>query len=177
MRILGILLGTAGLAALALAPGGPAAATMLDPGGPAAITPAPEDQAEPVEATAACSGGDVVSAAYVRRFGDAPAVGAIQLRRDSCSRYWAVVIMYDALPANALASAYLTRYDGSTAGTTWSCDSSGGTDPVLPGQTNCRTPKVKSTSGSQTFLALGYEWNNGGGGYTKVSWGQTARTR
>jgi hypothetical protein len=157
MRILGMVLGMAGLAGAGMSVLAPAARAV-----PPGVN---------------CSGGEVVSAASVRRFGGSPVVGSIQLRRDSCSRYWAQVLMDDQMPPNAMAVAYLVRYRGGKKSSTLSCDSHGGTGRVLPGQTTCRTPKVTSTGGEVTFIASAHELHNGGGGYTRVSWGQTRRMR
>lgn len=154
MKILGILLSAAGFAA----------------GG--ALVLAPSAEAAPT----ACGNPKIVSAAYLRRFGGTPVVGSIQLKRDSCYRYWGELYMYDPMPANTFATAYLTKFDGGTAEATFSCDSDGGTGRVRQGDTTCRTPKISGSSGDLRFVASGHEYH-GGSGWAKVSWGQTARAR
>jgi hypothetical protein len=160
MKTMGVALGTAGLAGFGLFTP-PAVAQAAVPAAPAKAT---------------CSGVKIISAAYLRRFGGSPVVGSIQLRRDSCSRYWGVLIMYDPLPANAFATAYLIRYRGATAAATLSCDSAGGTGRIRPRGTTCRTPLVTDPGGSLRFIASGHEYH-GGNGWARVSWGQTARVR
>jgi hypothetical protein len=150
---LGIALSAAGLAA----------------GGAFALAPA-------AEAAESCGSPKIVSAAYLRRFGGTPVVGSIQLKRDSCHRYWGELYMYEPMPANTFATAYLTRFGGSGAESTFSCDSDGGTGRVRKGDTRCRTPKITGSDGDFTFVASGHEYH-GGSGWAKVSWGQTARTR
>lgn len=170
MKILSVVLSTAALAAMA--------------GPPAPAGAAPEDAAA-ISATALrqvvvpdddCTGAQVVDAVYLRRFGGSPVMGRIRVRKDSCSRYWAEVSMYRRIPANAIATAYLTRYAADGTVTRWSC-ADGGTKPVVTGQTICRSPKILATGQNTTFVASAVEWHDGGGGYARVSWGQTGRTR
>ncbi|HZO64380.1 MAG TPA: hypothetical protein VFB74_05210 [Kribbellaceae bacterium] len=160
MKTLGVALGTAGLAAAGL--------TVHAPSAPAAAAPA---------AAAACSGSALVSANYVRLFGGSPVVGAIQLRRDSCYRYWGVITMYEPMKANTFAIAYIIKYTSGRKGKPISCDASGGNGRVVRGQTTCRTPKLGGRPSNITFVASGHEFQNGGGGWTRISWGQTRRMR
>jgi hypothetical protein len=160
MKTLGVALGTAGLAAAGLA--------VQVPSAPAAAAPA---------AAAACSGSALVSANYVRLFGGSPVVGAIQLRRDSCYRYWGVITMYEPMRANTFAIAYIIKYTSGRKGKPISCDASGGNGRVVRGQTTCRTPKLSGRPSNITFVASGHEFQNGGGGWTRISWGQTRRMR
>jgi hypothetical protein len=156
MKKLGVLLSTAGLAGAGL------------------IAMAPAAQAAPA---ASCSGARVISSAPIYRFHEPPGFGEIRLMRDSCSQYWAVVVMYDRLPAYAKANAFLFQYGGSNDGDQYSCDSRGGTHMVVAGQRACRTPKIKSTDGRVTFAAKAIEYHNYGDGYWPISENQTGRTR
>ena len=99
MRTLGVVLGTSGLAAAGLV------ATM------------------PGASAASCSGSVLVSAGYVRLFGGSPVVGSIQLRRDSCHRYWGQLTMYEpttaiTVPATATSLLFLANQAATAASTT-----------------------------------------------------------
>lgn len=127
-------------------------------------------------AVAACGSPRIVSAAYLRRFGGSPVVGAVQLRRDDCSRYWGDLTMYEKMPKNAFATAFITKLkDGSTV--TWSCDSAGGNGRVTENQTTCYTPKIAASDTEIRLIASAHEYHGGNGGWAKVSWGQTPATR
>ncbi|TWD82351.1 uncharacterized protein DUF2690 [Kribbella amoyensis] len=156
MKILGILLSTAGLAGVGVL---------------ALATPA-----QAVEA-ANCPGARTISSAQIFRDNKPPGWGDVKLVRDNCSQYWAEVTMDAKLPKYALTSAYLQQYGGSNSGRVLSCDSGGGTGAVTAGQRTCRTPKVKSLDTSTTFVAIAREFHNYGGGYQKISENRTARTR
>ncbi len=96
--------------------------------------------------------GSVVSADYIRTNAGGQAIGAVQLCR-SGSYYWAYMVMYSPLRSGYWGNALLFR---SPDGAKWSCNSSGGNLYVEPGQTMCWTPRIYSSSTSQTFLAQGY---------------------
>lgn len=170
MKILSLL-----LSAAALAGGiGPPPAADAAPASAVAIgTEAPTAATVP---EAECAGGQVVEAVYLRRFGGSPVVGRIRVRKDDCSRYWAEVTMYRRIPAHAVATAYLTRYEADGKVTRWSC-ADGGTKTAGAGETTCRSPKIGSTGSVDTFVASAQELHDGGAGYARVSWGQTDRTR
>jgi hypothetical protein len=153
MRILGVALSAAGLATAGMVVTVPSAAA------------------------AGCSGSVLVSAGYVRLFGGSPVVGSIQLRRDSCHRYWGQVIMYEPMKSNTFAIAYIVKYTNGKAGKPISCDARGGNGRVVKGQTTCHTPRISGKAGSVRMAASGHEFQNGGGGWTRISWGQTRRTR
>ncbi|WP_433166868.1 hypothetical protein [Kribbella sp. CA-247076] len=157
MKTLGILLSTAGLAGV----------------GAIALAATPAQAAE----DAACSGARSIASAPMLRDHKPPSWGTVRLVRDSCYRYWAEVTMASPLPANAKANAYLVQYGGGSNGRVLSCDSSGGNGAVVKGQRTCRTPKVKATAGSITFVAIGREFHNYGGGYEEISENATSRTR
>ncbi|MEV0287704.1 MULTISPECIES: hypothetical protein [unclassified Kribbella] len=157
MKTLGILLSTAGLA-------GVGAITL-------AATPAQAAEA------AACSGAKSIASAPMLRDNKPPSWGTIRLVRDNCYQYWAEVTMASPMPANAKANAYLVQYGGGSNGRVLSCDSSGGNGSVVKGQRTCRTPKVKATAGGITFVAIGREFHNYGGGYEEISENSTRRTR
>jgi hypothetical protein len=156
MKKLGVLLSTVGLAGAGL------------------IAVAPVAEAAPA---ASCSGAKVIASTPILRFHRPPGFGDVRLLRDSCSRYWAVVVMDDRLPDYARTNAFLIQYGGSNAGRQYSCDSPGGTNMVVAGQRTCRTPKVKSTDGRVTFAAKAVEYHNYGDGYQPISENQTVRTR
>lgn len=126
---------------------------------------------------AGCTGSVLVSADYVRLFGGSPVVGSIQLRRDSCYRYWGQITMYDSMKSNTFAIAYVTRFTDGVAGDPVSCDADGGNGRVVTNQTTCRTPRVSARSRNVKVVASGHEFQNGGGGWTRISWGQTKLTR
>lgn len=157
MKTLGILLSTAGLAGV----------------GAIALTAVPAEAAT----TATCSGARSITSAPMLRDNKPPSWGTVRLVRDSCSQYWAEISMASRMPANARANAFLVQYGGSNDGRVLSCDSSGGNGAVITGQRTCRTPKVKSTDGGVTFVAVGREYHNYGGGYQEISRGSTSRTR
>jgi hypothetical protein len=157
MKTLGILLSTAGLAGA----------------GALALTATPADAA----ATASCSGAKSIASAPMLRDHKPPSWGTVRLVRDSCYQYWAEITMASPLVANAKANAFLVQYGGGNNGRVLSCDSSGGNGSVIQGQRTCRTPKVRATSGSITFAAIGREYHNYGGGYEKISENATKRTR
>jgi hypothetical protein len=154
MKTLGVALGAAGLAA---------AGVLAD---------APQALAAPT-----CSGSVLVSADYVRLFGGSPVVGSIQLRRDSCYRYWGQIIMYEPMKPNTFAIAYIMKYTGGRRSDPISCDAPGGNGRVVEGQTTCRTPKISARNGDIKLVASGHEFQNGGNGWTRISWGQTRQTR
>jgi hypothetical protein len=156
MKTLGVLLSTAGLAGAGL------------------VALAPVAQAAPA---ASCPGAKVISSTPILRFHQPPGFGDIRLMRDSCSQYWAVVVMDDRLPVYARTNAFLFQHGGSRDGDQLSCDSPGGTDTVMTGQRTCRTPKIKSTDGRVTFVAQAIEYHNYGDGYRSISENKTARTR
>ncbi|MDX6295535.1 MAG: hypothetical protein QOH50_4610 [Kribbellaceae bacterium] len=156
MKTLGVLLSTAGLVGAGL------------------FALAPVAQAAPA---ASCSPAKIISRAPILRFHRPPAFGDILLMRDSCSRYWAVVVMDERLPPYARANAYLFEFGGSNDGDRYSCNSSGGTDMAVAGQRTCRTPKIESTDGRVTFAAKAVEFHNYGDGYRPISENQTSRTR
>jgi hypothetical protein len=156
MKKLGVLLSTAGLVGAAL------------------FALAPAAQAAPA---ARCSPAEVISDAPILRFHQPPEFGHILLMRDSCSRYWAVVVMDERLPEYARANAYLFEFGGSNDGARYSCDSSRGTGMVVAGQRTCRTPKIESTDDRVTFAAKAVEFHNYGDGYRPISENQTSRTR
>lgn len=156
MKTLGILLSTAGLAGV---------------GAIALATPAQGAVA------ASCSGASSISSAPMYRNHEPPTFGTIRLCRNSSSQYWAEVTMDSKLVRNQKANAFLVQYNGGNAARTYSCDSSGGTDTVIAGQRTCRTPRVKATSGSVTFVAIGREYHNFGGGWAEVGENATRRTR
>ncbi|MGW6276692.1 hypothetical protein [Kribbella sp. NPDC055071] len=161
MKTLGFLLSTAGLAgvgAFALAASPALAATT----GPAA--------------EAACTGRSIASAPMLRN-NQPPSWGTVRLVRDNCSNYWAEISMASTVVANAKANAYLVQYGGSNDGRVLSCDDSGGNGAVIAGQRTCHTGKVKATSGSITFAAIGREFHNYGSGYVEISENATKRTR
>ena len=160
MKTLGFLLSTAGLAGV----GAMALATT-------SVQPAQAAEA------ANCSGARSIASAPMLRDHRPPSWGTIRLVRDSCSQYWAEITMATPLVANAKANAFLVQYGGNNAGRVLSCDSSGGNGSVIQGQRTCRTPKVKATSGSITFAAIGREYHNYGGGYEKISENATKRSR
>jgi hypothetical protein len=153
MRILGVALSAAGLATAGMVVTVPSAAA------------------------AGCSGSVLVSAGYVRLFGGSPVVGSIQLRRDSCHRYWGQVVMYEPMKSNTFAIAYIVKYTNGKAGKPISCDARGGNGRVVKGQTTCHTPRISGQAGNVRMAASGHEFQNGGGGWTRISWGQTRRTR
>ena len=101
--------------------------------------------------------GTVVSAAYVERWDGKVNLGAIQLCKDGSSNYWGFVIFYDPMPTGNWGYAYLSRYVNGTRDGTWGCNSPGGNGFVDRGETRCWTPKIRSTSGAETFLARGTE--------------------
>jgi hypothetical protein len=158
MKKLGVLLSTAGLVGAGL------------------IALAPAAQAAPAPA-ASCSGARVISRAPIFRFHQPPGFGDIRLMRDSCSQYWAVVMMDERLPEYARTNAFLFEYRGSKVGNPYSCNSPGGTHIVVAGRRTCRTPKIKSTDGRVTFVAKAIEYHNYGDGFRSISENQTARTR
>jgi hypothetical protein len=157
MKTLGILLSTAGLAAV----------------GAFAFSAAPAEAGT----TANCSGATSIASAPMLRNHQPPSWGTIRLVRDSCSQYWAEITMASPIVANAKANAFLVQSGGGNNGRVLSCDSSGGNGSVIQGQRTCRTPKVKATSGSITFTAVGREFHNYGGGYEEISENSTRRTR
>jgi hypothetical protein len=157
MKTLGILLSTAGLAGA----------------GAFGLSTAPAEAAT----TATCSGARSIASAPMLRDHKPPSWGTIRLVRDSCSQYWAEITMASPVVANAKANAFLVQYGGNNSGRVLSCDSSGGNGAVIQGQRTCRTPKVKATSGSVTFAAVGREYHNYGGGYREISENSTKRTR
>ena len=161
MKTLSVLLSTAGLAGFGVAV--PATAAHAATTAPAAST------------AASCPGAKVIAAGHLRRFGGSPVVGSVQLKRDSCSRHWGELTMYYPLPQHAFATAYLIRYQGGTTAAL-SCASVGGSGRINPGGTTCRTPLITDTSGQLSFVASGHEYN-GGHGWARVSWGQTAKVR
>lgn len=127
-------------------------------------------------AAVVCGTPKIVSAAYLRRFGGSPVVGAVQLRRDDCSRYWGELTMYEKMPKNAFATAFITKLkDGSSV--TWSCDSAGGNGRVTENQTTCHTPKIAASDTEIRLIASAHEYHGGNGGWARVSWGQTPATR
>jgi hypothetical protein len=156
MKTLGILLSTAGLAGV---------------GAIALATPAQATEA------AKCPGATSISSASILRDDRPPTWGRVRLVRDSCSQYWAEVTMNPRLGKNAKANAYLVQHGGSNAGRVLSCDSSGGNGAVIAGQRTCRTPRIKSTDGGVTFVAIAREFHNYGGGYEEISENATSRTR
>ncbi|MEU8222109.1 hypothetical protein [Kribbella sp. NPDC048915] len=157
MKTLGILLSTAGLAGA----------------GVFALSAAPA-----AAATAAnCSGAKSIASAPMLRDHRPPSWGTVRLVRDSCYQYWAEISMASPVVANAKANAFLVQYGGNNSGRVLSCDSSGGNGAVIEGQRTCRTPKVRATSGSITFAAIGREYHNYGGGYREISENSTKRTR
>jgi hypothetical protein len=160
MKTLGILLSTAGLAGVGLI----------------ALSAVPAEAAVTAVA-ASCSGATSISSAPMLRDHQPPSWGTIRLVRDSCSQYWAEITMASPLVANAKANAFLVQYGGGNDGRVLSCDSSGGNGSVIQGQRTCRTPKIKATSGSITFAAIGREYHNYGGGYQEISENATKRTR
>ncbi|GAA2815154.1 hypothetical protein [Kribbella solani] len=157
MKTLGILLSTAGLAGV----------------GAFALTAAPAQAV----AAANCSGATSIASAPMLRDNKPPSWGTIRLVRDNCSQYWAEITMASPLVANAKANAFLVQYGGGSNGRVLSCDSSGGNGSVIQNQRTCRTPKVKAASGSITFVAIGREYHNYGGGYEEISENATRRTR
>jgi hypothetical protein len=156
MKTLGILLSTAGLVGAGL------------------IALAPAAQAAPA---ASCSPARVISQAPIFRFHQPPGFGDIRLMRDSCSQYWAVVVMDERLPAYARTNAFLFEYGASNNRALYSCNSPGGTRMAVAGQRSCRTPKIKSTDGRVTFVAKAVEFHNYGDGFRPISENQTSRTR
>jgi len=156
MKTLGILLSTAGLAG----------------GGVFALATSAQ-----AASAATCSGATSISSASILRDQRPPSWGSVRLVRDSCSQYWAEITMNPRLTTNQRANAYLVQHGGSNAGRTLSCDSSGGNGAVTAGQRTCRTPKVKSTDGSVTFVAVAREFHNYGNGYKEISENATRRTR
>lgn len=186
MKTLSLLLSIAALAGViglppvaGAAPAGAATTgtEATDPAASQAMGQATSQASSRATAPAAkCAGTQVVRADYLRRFGGSPVVGRIRVRKDSCSRYWAEVTMYQRMPPHAAATAYLTRYDADGKVTRWSC-ADGGATVVGSGQTTCRSPKIGSAGGADTFVASAQELHDGGGGYARVSWGQTVRTR
>jgi hypothetical protein len=156
MKKLGVLLSTAGLVGAGLM----------------ALTPAA--QAAPA---VSCSPARPVAQAPIFRFHQPPGFGDIRLMRDSCSRYWAVVVMDERLPTYAQVNAFLFVYGGSNNGARYSCNSRGGTGMAGAGQRACRTPKIKSTDGRVTFVAKAVEYHNYGDGFRPISENQTYRTR
>ncbi|HYU83165.1 MAG TPA: hypothetical protein VEK80_00050 [Kribbellaceae bacterium] len=154
MKTLGVALGAISLAAIGWVVNAPAA-----------------------DAVSSCHGSVLVSADYVRMFGGSPVVGSIQLRRDSCYRYWGQVIMYEPMKPNTFAIAYIMKYTDGRRGKPISCDARGGNGRVTAGQTTCRTPKISARSGDIKLVASGHEFQNGGNGWTRISWGQTRTTR
>jgi hypothetical protein len=156
MKTLGILLSTAGLAGVGV------------------IALASSAQAAPA---ASCRGATSISSASILRDNRPPTWGSVRLVRDSCSQYWAEITMNPRLGGNQKANAYLIQYGGSNAGRSLSCDSSGGNGAVTSGQRTCRTPKVKSTDGGVTFVAIAREFHNYGSGFDEISENATSRTR
>jgi len=116
--------------------------------------------------------GQVVSAAYIEAFSGDRNTGAVQLCKDSSSRYWGYVVFYRPMPAGRLGEAWLDSYVNGELRSVWNCGSPGGNLQVQPGQTMCWTPKISSTSASVKFRAYGTSW---GGGFN--SYGETAITR
>jgi hypothetical protein len=135
---------------------------------------APVAQAAPA---ASCSGAKVISSAPIVRFHQPPGFGDIRLMRDSCSHYWAVVVMDERLPKYARTNAFLFEFGGSNDGARFSCNSRGGTHIAIAGQRICRTPKIKSTDGHVTFAAKAVEYHDYGNGYQPISENQTPETR
>ncbi len=131
----------------------------------------------PGASAASCSGSMLVSAGYVRLFGGSPVVGSIQLRRDSCHRYWGELTMYEPMKSNTFAIAYIVKFTNGRAGKPISCDARGGNGRVVQGQRTCHTPRISGRAGNVRMAASGHEFQNGGGGWTRISWGQTRRTR
>ncbi|MFF8679368.1 hypothetical protein ACF07F_15805 [Streptomyces sp. NPDC015237] len=120
--------------------------------------------------------GTVISAAYIERFPGDKSTGAIQLCKDSSSRYWGFTILYNALPAGQQGWSIIASYfDGDTFTGIWNCESPGGNGDIQPGQTRCWTQKIGSTSGRVTFQAEGYFWRDGE--TQVVAHGATAQTR
>lgn len=151
-------------------------ASMLSAVGLAVLGFAPVAGAAPAPA-AKCTGSVLVSASYVRLFGGSPVTGSIQLRRDSCYRYWGAIKMYQPMKKNTFAIAYIIRFNNGKKEKPISCDNRGGNGRVVQGQTSCYTPRVTGRPAQFRFVASGHEFQNGGGGWTRVSWGQTKRTR
>lgn len=156
MKKLGVLLSTAGLVGAGL------------------IALAPAAQAAPA---VRCSPAKAIAQAPIFRFHQPPRFGDIRLMRDSCSQYWAVVVMDERLPKYAQTNAFLFVYGGSNNGARYSCNSRGGTGMVVAGRRACRTPKITSTDGRVTFVAKAVEYHNYGGGPWPISENQTSRTR
>ena len=157
MKTLSILLSTAALAGL----------------GAIALAATPAEAAR----SANCSGARSIASAPMLRDHQPPSWGTVRLVRDNCSQYWAEISMSSTVVANARANAYLVQYGGANSGRVLSCDSRGGNGAVIRGQRTCRTPKVKATSGSVRFAAIGREFHNYGGGYKEISKNATTRTR
>jgi hypothetical protein len=116
--------------------------------------------------------GRVVSAAYIEDFPGDRSTGAVQLCKDSSSRYWGYVVFYRPMAAGRLGEAWLDSYVNGELRSVWNCGSPGGNLQVQPGQTMCWTPKITSTSSTVKFRAYGTSW---GGGFN--AYGETATTR
>jgi hypothetical protein len=123
--------------------------------------------------------GTVVSAAYVRIMGNGAAPAAVQLCK-SGAYYWGYIVFYAPVQPNNWGQVRLDRYQGGTQVAAYTCDSAGGNGYVLPGQTQCWTPKINGGT-SDTFQALGYSCY--GNTYPSCpssnldAWGRTALMR
>ncbi|MDJ0386375.1 hypothetical protein [Streptomyces sp. G-G2] len=123
--------------------------------------------------------GTLVSSNYVRVAGNGAAVGAAQLCK-SGAYYWGYVVFYAPVQPNNWGQVRLDRYQGGTQVAAYTCDSAGGNGHVLPGQTQCWTPKINGGT-SDKFQALGYSCF--GSTYPSCpntnldAWGRTALTR
>lgn len=98
-------------------------------------------------------------------------IGAIQLCKDSSSRYWAYMVMYSPLPRDRWANVTLGAYWDGSGQATYSCDAPGGNGHILPGQTMCWTPKIYGTSTRWTYDMTGVAYaRTSSGGWDDYAW-------
>ncbi|WP_433271330.1 serine/threonine-protein kinase [Actinosynnema sp. CS-041913] len=100
--------------------------------------------------------GDVVSANYVRDTTRPEVIFAsVQLCRDAARRYWVYLVLHAPLDDGRWANGYLERWADDRPDAPVTCANPGGgaTGHVLPGRTQCWSPKVDGADSRYTFLA------------------------
>lgn len=104
--------------------------------------------------------GVVRSADYLHVIGrDDTHVGAVQLCKDTQSRYWGYVVLYSPMPAGKWGNATIDVFWDGQMRASYSCEgatpTSSGNKHIKQGETMCWTPKLYGTDPRWTYFVYG----------------------
>jgi hypothetical protein len=116
----------------------------------------------------------IVATAPVNALSNGARIGTVELCREG-TLYFGFVIFNSPMTVSEYAQVYFDRYDNGSLVGTVTCDSPGGNERVMPGQTRCWTPNLNGDAVRYTFRAWSDKYSSHTGAL--LASGATVRIR